>query len=66
MNETYNLTHPKSMDYLYETYIRDFRRCFVKCYTNEVLHFNTTVTSRDEGAYAILKRQLGTSTGNLK
>jgi hypothetical protein len=31
-----------------------------------VLHFDTTMTSRDEKAHAVLKRQLGTSTKNLK
>lgn len=54
------------MDYLYETYIRDFHLCFVKYYTNEVLYFNATITFCNEGAYAILKRQLGILTGNFK
>lgn len=66
MNNTYNPTHPESMEYLYETYIKDFCRRFVKCYTNKVLHFNTTVTFCGESIYAILKRQLGTSTSDFK
>ena len=51
-----NLTYLKLMDYLYQTYIRDFRRRFVKGYTNKVLHFNTIVTFCDKDAHAILKR----------
>jgi hypothetical protein len=52
--------------YLYLTYIRDYRRRFVKCYTNQVLHFEITVISREEGEHAVLKRQLGSSTEDLK
>ncbi len=54
------------MKYLYNTYIRDYRRRFVKCYTNKVLHFDTTMTSRGEKAHAVLKKQLETSIENLK
>lgn len=43
-----------------------YRRQFVKCYINQVLHFDTTTTSRAEGGHAILKRQLGSSHGDLK
>ena len=53
INNTYNLTYPKLMNYLYETYIRDFRCYFIECYINKVLHFNTTVMSYDKSAYAI-------------
>lgn len=66
MNNRYNLIHPKLMDYLYETYIRDFCLCFIKYYTNEVLYFNNTIIFCNENTYAILKRKLGISTGNLK
>ena len=31
-----------------------------------MLHFDTTTTSRGEGSHAVLKRQLGSSTGDLK
>jgi hypothetical protein len=31
-----------------------------------VLHFDTTMTSRDEKAHAVLKKQLEISTRNLK
>ncbi len=62
----YNLTHDECIDYLYDTYIRDYRRRFVKCYTNQVLHFDTTMTSRDESEHAVLKRQLRSSIDDLK
>ena len=31
-----------------------------------MLHFDTTVTSKGEGGHAVLKRQLNSSTGDLK
>lgn len=34
------------------------RRRFIKAYTNQVLHFGTTVTSRGEGGHAQFKRHL--------
>ncbi len=54
------------MKYLYDIYIRDYRRRFVKCYNNKVLHFDTTMTSQDERAHAMLKKQLESSTRNFK
>ncbi len=62
----YNLSHDECIDYLYEIYIRDYRRRFIKCYTNQILHFDITMTSRGESAHALLKRQLGKSTDDLK
>ena len=53
------------VEYLDITYITHAHR-FVKCFTNRVLHFDTTSTSRGEGAHAMLKRHLGTSSGDLK
>jgi histone-lysine N-methyltransferase SETD2 len=65
-SEQYNSSHEECVRYLYETYIKNYRRRFVKCYINQMLHFDTTVTSRDERAHAVLKRQLESSTKNLK
>lgn len=53
------------MEYLTVTYI-SFRHRFVKCFTNRLLHFETTSTSRGESGYAALKKQLGSSNGDLK
>jgi hypothetical protein len=58
-------SHGECVSYLYDIYIGDYRRRFVKCYT-KCLHFGIIVTSRDEEAQAVLKRQLGSSTENLK
>lgn len=60
MNDEYNINPDASecMTYLYETYIQSHRFRFVRCFTNRVLHFDTTVTSRGEGAHAVLKKQL--------
>lgn len=54
------------VDYLNDTYVSFFRHRFIKCYINKILHFDTTTTSRGEGGHAVLKRQLGSSSGNLK
>lgn len=53
------------VEYLATTYITHASK-FVRCFTNRVLHFNTTTTSRGEGGHAVLKRHLGSSTGDLK
>jgi hypothetical protein len=52
--------------YLIATYIRDHRRRFVKAYTNQVLHFETTMSSHSEIEHAQLKRYLRASTDDLK
>jgi hypothetical protein len=52
--------------YLYLIYIRNYRRRFVKCYTNQILHFEITVISRKEDEHVVLKRQLESSTEDLK
>ncbi len=62
----YNLSHSDCINYLYDTYIMSYRRRFIKCYTNQMLHFDITITSRDEDAHAILKRQLDKFTNDLK
>ncbi len=62
----YNLSHSDCINYLYDTYIMSYRRRFIKCYINQMLHFDITITSRDEDAHAILKRQLDKFTNDLK
>jgi hypothetical protein len=52
--------------YLRFIYIFEYRFRFVKCYTNEVLHFNTTITSRDESDHFTLKKRLSFSIEDLK
>ena len=64
--EKYNLSHGDCVQYLTDTYITNHSHRFVKCFTNQVLHFDTTVTSRGESGHAALKRQLDSSTGDLK
>jgi hypothetical protein len=65
-SDRYNASHDECVRYLYDIYIRNYRRRFVKCYTNQILHFDITVTSRDEKAHAVLKRQLESFIDNLK
>ncbi len=54
------------MKYLRFIYVFEYRFRFVKCYTNEVLHFNTTITSRDESDHFTLKKRLSFSIEDLK
>jgi hypothetical protein len=65
-SEFYNLTHEDCVKYLHLIYLRNYRRRFVKCYTDEMLHFEITMTSRSESEHAVLKRQLITSIEDLK
>ncbi len=62
----YNLSHEDCIEYLFETYIEHHRRRFIKCYTDEVLHFEITMTFRSEDDHAQLKRHLRASTADLK
>ena len=52
--------------YLIIIYVNDYRHHFIKCYINKVLHFETTTTSRNESGHAVLKRQIGFSSEDLK
>lgn len=58
--------HEECEKYLTFIYIINHRQRFVKCYTNKLLHFETTMTLREEDAHVVLKHQLKTSTENLK
>lgn len=66
MNNSYIMTHTGCMEYLWDTYLRDHCRRFVQCYTNQALHFGNTVISRAKGGHAVLNKQLGNSTGDVK
>jgi hypothetical protein len=61
----YNQSHEDCMTYLTFIYI-GHRRLFARCYTNKILHFEITTTSRDEDAHAVLKKQLRSSSNDLK
>jgi hypothetical protein len=52
--------------YLLSTYIINHRQRFAKCYINKMLHFDITISSRDERKHAVLKRQLNSSIDDLK
>ena len=52
-------------EYLEKTWLRPWKRQFVKAWTNCVTHFNTIVTSRAEGSHHVLKQALGTSGSDL-
>jgi histone-lysine N-methyltransferase SETD2 len=62
----YNFSHSDCIEYLIETYIAHYHRRFVKCYIDQILHFETTMTSRNKDEHAALKRHLEISIENLK
>ncbi|CAN1129865.1 PKS-NRPS hybrid synthetase cheA [Linum perenne] len=62
--EDFQNTWPGMVSYLNNTWMPHCEK-FLKCYTNQVLHFGNTVTSRVEAAHALLKAWLGNSTLTL-
>ncbi|CAG8771991.1 8889_t:CDS:2 [Cetraspora pellucida] len=58
------INKPSVISYLQETWI-PWKEKFIKSWTNQLLHLDTTVTSRIEGSHATLKAYLQTSTGDL-
>lgn len=49
--------------YLQRHWIDPYKRKFVKAYTNQILHFLNTASSKAESGHAALKRELHFSTG---
>jgi hypothetical protein len=64
--DRYNVSHDEYVKYLYNIYIRNYRHRFVKCYINQILHFDIIVTSRDEKAHVMFKKQFESFIDNLK
>jgi hypothetical protein len=56
MHEKYNVTHFDCLNYLNIIYLRDYKRCFVRYFINQFLHFDITITFRNEREHAALKR----------
>lgn len=66
LSNTYDQRHPGPMLYLTNDLLRSYKKKFVKCWTDQSLHFNNHATSRSEGSHAKLKRDLTSSIGDLK
>jgi hypothetical protein len=62
----YNLFHEDCIEYLIEIYIEHYHCQFIKCYIDQILHFETTMTSRNENEHAQLKRHLDSFIEDLK
>jgi hypothetical protein len=58
--------HEHCVEYLKFIYITDFRRRFLTCYINKILHFEIITISRDENDHAILKRRFESFSEDLK
>ncbi|XP_014492691.1 uncharacterized protein LOC106755109 [Vigna radiata var. radiata] len=56
---------PLFFDYVNRTWIMPHKTCFVKAWTNKVMHLGNTTTNRVESAHWNLKRLLGSSMGDL-
>ena len=55
-----------AMDYLRDEIINPHKENVVRCYTNQVMHFGKTATSRAESQHKKLKGFLHSSTGDLR
>ncbi len=66
IDEKYNLSHSECIEYLLNIYIIHYRRKFVKCFINQILHFDIIVTSQNEKEHAVLKRNLMTFIDDFK
>ncbi len=66
LNEKYNSSHSECIEYLWEIYILHYRRRFVKCFIDKIMHFDIIVTSKEENAHTMLKRNLITFIDDLK
>jgi len=55
----------QALCYIQDTWL-PYRERFVHAWTDRYLHFGATVTSRVEGAHAVIKRYLHVSTGDLR
>lgn len=63
---TYNGPFTESIEYIRTHWMHhDIKRRFLNCFTSQFFHANQTTTSRNEGAHAILKKELKTSLGDL-
>ena len=66
LNDAYSHDHSAEVQYLVDTWLAPYKRKFVKAFVDKVLHFDNIATPRVEGGHAVLKHQLGFSTGDLK
>lgn len=57
--------HYDDVDYVFNTWLEPWRTRLCKAYTNDIMHFGTTTTSRVEGIHRVLKTNLKFSTGDL-
>jgi hypothetical protein len=51
--------------YIKSIWILPYEKKFIKAYTNNYLHFNSTTSSRAEGSHSVLKRYLQVSIHEL-
>ncbi|XP_012856093.1 PREDICTED: uncharacterized protein LOC105975439 [Erythranthe guttata] len=56
--------YPKLITYINETWLI-YKERFVKCWTNNIVHFGNTTTNRVESAHRASKRWIQTSTGAM-
>lgn len=61
----YSENHYEDVVYIYTTWLEPWQTRLCKAYTNEIMHFGTTTTSRVEGTHRVLKANLKCSTGDL-
>ncbi|KAK9116658.1 hypothetical protein Sjap_015605 [Stephania japonica] len=54
------------LNYLEDTWLRDYKNRFVRAWTNPLFHLGETTTQRVESAHSTLKQHLGTCIANFE
>ena len=65
LKATYCHDYMEEVQYLWDTWVKNYKQRFCKAWTNEILHFNICTTSYVEGGHRVLKSMLKFSTGDL-
>ncbi|KAG1470621.1 hypothetical protein G6F56_002572 [Rhizopus delemar] len=53
------------IDYIKDTWVENHKEKFVAAWTDEHMHFNSTSSSRVEGAHSMLKSYIKSNTGHI-
>ena len=60
-----HLIYQSAIEYIENQWFGDRAKQFMRCYLNGILYYDELTSSRVEGAYAKLKREIRTSTGDI-
>ncbi|KAL7258299.1 hypothetical protein ACSBR1_004427 [Camellia fascicularis] len=58
--------YPKALDYVTQTWLKQYKEKFVASWTNSCMHYGNATTNRAESAHSSLKKQLESSQGSFE